>query len=86
MREENGGKMTRYGACLILERGEVLIPEGLQQGMSQQQFFFLFVSHCLSKLWHRNINFTVFGHSGISAAPTGANSLGVHGDGWISRP
>lgn len=78
--------MTRYGACLVLEGGEVLIPEGLQLGMSQQQFFVLFFfSHCLSELWHRNINFTVFGHSGISAAPTGASSLGVHGDGWISR-
>lgn len=26
------GKMTRYGVCLILERGEVSLPEGLQRG------------------------------------------------------
>lgn len=26
------GKMTRYGVCLILERGEVSSPEGLQRG------------------------------------------------------
>lgn len=26
------GKMTRYGVCLILERGEVSSPEGLQPG------------------------------------------------------
>lgn len=32
--EENGGKMTRYGVCLILERGEVSLPEGPQHGMS----------------------------------------------------
>lgn len=31
---ENGGKMTRYGVCLILKRGEVSLPGGLQQWMS----------------------------------------------------
>lgn len=43
--EENGGKMTRYGVCLILERGEVSLPEGLQQGMSRRWcvFFSLLV-------------------------------------------
>lgn len=43
--EENGRKMTRYGVCLILERGEVSLPEGLQQGMSPRRcvFFSLLV-------------------------------------------
>lgn len=30
--EEDGGKMKRYGVCLILERGEVSLPEGLLGG------------------------------------------------------
>lgn len=38
--EENGGKMTRYGVCLVLERGEVSLPEGLQQGMSRRRCIF----------------------------------------------
>lgn len=29
--------MTRYGAGLILERGEVPLPEGLQRGTSWQR-------------------------------------------------
>lgn len=33
--------MTRYCASLILERGEVSLPEGLQHGMSPQWCFFL---------------------------------------------
>lgn len=33
--EQNGGKMTRYGVCLIFERGEVSLLEG-QRGMSWQ--------------------------------------------------
>lgn len=41
-RRREWSKDDKYGACLILERGEALIPEGLQQGMSQQQFFFFF--------------------------------------------
>lgn len=74
--------MTRYGACLILERGEVSLPEGLQQGMSQRRC--IFFSHCLSELWRCNINFGVFSHSGISVAPAGAKSPGISCDGWLS--
>lgn len=40
---ENRQKMTRYGVFLILERGWVSLPEGLQQGMSSFFFFFSFL-------------------------------------------
>lgn len=32
--------MTIYGVCLILERGEVSLPEGLQQWMSWHWYIF----------------------------------------------
>lgn len=35
--------MTRYGVFLILERGWVSLPEGLQQGVSSFFFFFSFL-------------------------------------------
>lgn len=38
--------MTRYGVCLNLERGEVSLPEGLQQGMSRQWYIFFFHAAC----------------------------------------
>lgn len=41
IKTENGWKMTRYGVCLILERGEVSLPEGLQQWMSWHWYMFL---------------------------------------------
>lgn len=52
--------MTRYGVCLILERGEVSSPEGLQRGGGR-------LTACQS-LGCCYINFCVFSHSGISAA------------------
>lgn len=55
--------MTRYGVCLILENGEVSLPEGRLGG---DVFFF---SHCLSEMCFSNIHLCVFSHSGISAAP-----------------
>lgn len=41
IKQENGRKMTRYGVCLIPERGEVSLPEGLQQEMSWHWGVFL---------------------------------------------
>lgn len=40
--------MTRYGVCLILERGEVSLPEGLQQGMSRRWCIFFPLAACQS--------------------------------------
>lgn len=54
--------MTRYGVCLILERGEVSSLEGLQRGGGGGR-----LAACQS-LGCCYINFCVFSHSGISAA------------------
>lgn len=66
---EIGEKMTRYGARLILERGEVSLHEGLQ---------------CLSaavRVVPPQHKLRVFSHSGTSVAPAGDNSPGFSCDG-----
>lgn len=64
--------MTRYGVFLILERGWVSLPEGLQQGMSSFFFFFFFFAAC--QCCGAAMHSCVFSHSGISVEPAGAKA------------
>lgn len=75
--------MTREGAGLILERGEVLLPEGLRQETSwQPRVCVLVVFSChLSELWLCKINFDVFSHS-RELSGVGV-SLGISSDGCL---
>lgn len=67
--------MTRYGVFLILERGWVSLPEGLQQGMSSFFFFFSFL--LLVSVCGAAMHSCVFSHSGISVEPAGAQKSAV---------
>lgn len=75
--------MTRYRAGRILERGEVLLPEGLQWGTSRQRCVCVrvFFSCRLSESWLCNINFGVSSHSGELSG--GGASLGISSDGCL---
>ncbi len=83
--------MTRYGVCLILERGEVSLPEGLVQGTSPRWYilFFLLLVRVEAGLHTLLCLLATQGFSGTSRSQTAQESAVMDGfvrpRGWRGR-